>query len=149
MTTPMAEAATRSMLRFGISHDRHGIGHGVGHLDQEGVLIEQMIGKQRPVAVGPFAIAAHDRLDLGAQSLGRPLRFGERLGQPLVMAQEEVQRELLLARKVAVDGALGDRGRHRDLLGRRLGDAARYEQSERGALESRLGIFRLAHTPSI
>ena len=54
-----------------LAHDGHRIGRVVGHLDQEGVLVQQVIGEQRPVAVGPVAVAAHDGVDLGAQALGR------------------------------------------------------------------------------
>src|ERR1044071_7297270 len=61
------------------------------------------------------------------------------------MAEEEIERQLLLAREVAVDRALGDRGRHGDLLGRGLGDAARHEQRQRGALQPRLGVLGFAH----
>ena len=63
----------------------------------------------------------------------------------LRVAEEQVDRELLLAREVAVDRALGHRGRESDLLGRGLGDAARHEQRERCPFDARLGLVGLAH----
>ena len=41
-----------------LAHDVHRIGRAVGHLDQERVLVQQVIGEQRPVAVRPVAVAA-------------------------------------------------------------------------------------------
>jgi hypothetical protein len=73
------------------------------------------------------------------------VRVGQRLGQRAVMAEEEIQSELLLAGKVSVDRSFGDRCRHGDLLGRRLGDAARHEQRERGTFDPRLGFLGLPH----
>jgi len=118
---------------------RHRVAPVLAVVGQEAVQGEHVEGEQRPVLVGHLAIGGDNGGGLGPDVAGVGGGLLDQARQALVHAHEQADGQFVLAAVMAIDGALGNAGRGRDLLGGRRVDPAGDEKTDGGLVDAILG----------